>query len=251
MHNAAYHRKRKYILLFKCLKGLGFLRGVWLFKSYFLLRRKQYSIRGFQHPVYLRPGSTDLDVLLQFLSDKHYDITYPADINYILDGGGNIGLAAVFFANKFPQAKIISIEPDPENFHLLEKNIQQYPNIIAVKAGLWSKDTFLEIYNEGEGKWALMVKESNDENGIIAVSIPSLLKQFNIIGFDLVKLDIEGSEKEVFESEDRAWLETVKVLIVEFHDHMRKGTAYQALRFITSRPFQMVLKDENLIFIYN
>src|SRR5690606_24795357 len=99
LHSSTYQKKRIFILLFKCLKGLGLFKGLWLFKSYFILRRVRYKIKGFKYPVHLRPSSTDLDVLLQFLSDRHYDIDYPDGINFILDGGGNIGLAAVFFAN--------------------------------------------------------------------------------------------------------------------------------------------------------
>lgn len=39
----------------------------------------------------------------------------------IVDAGANIGLASLFFANKYADAKIIAIEPEEHNFKILKK----------------------------------------------------------------------------------------------------------------------------------
>jgi FkbM family methyltransferase len=246
-----YRKKRLFILLFKSWKALGLIKGTALLFKYFVLRVETYSISGFRHQIHLRPGSTDLDVLLQFISDRHYEIAYPGDQKFILDGGANIGLASVFFANKFPDATIVAIEPDPGNYATLLKNIEPYLQIRSLNAGLWSKSAWLNIENRSEGEWALMVTESAEPADVMAYSVADIIQRMEIPYFDIVKLDIEGSEKEVFEGGDLKWVDKVSVLIVEFHDHMRVGGAHTVLSKVVQRPFSMLLKDENLVFVFN
>ena len=54
----------------------------------------------------------------------------------ILDCGGNIGCAAVYFANKSPNAKIYSVEPEENNFQIMELNTQNYKNVTPIKSAL-------------------------------------------------------------------------------------------------------------------
>jgi FkbM family methyltransferase len=37
----------------------------------------------------------------------------PPEASTIVDLGANIGLAALYFGTRYPQAKILSVEPDP------------------------------------------------------------------------------------------------------------------------------------------
>lgn len=61
-----------------------------------------------------------------------------------------------------------------------------------------------------------------------AVSIPFLLNFFGLDNFDMLKIDIEGSKKEVMsESSDNdlSWLDTAKMVMFETHDDMRSERA--------------------------
>ncbi|MBR1580133.1 MAG: FkbM family methyltransferase [Selenomonadaceae bacterium] len=64
---------------------------------------------------------------------------------FILDCGGNIGTSAVFFANYYPTAKIVAVEPDAGNFQLLSINTRFYPNVECVNAALWDQETYIEL----------------------------------------------------------------------------------------------------------
>ena len=44
---------------------------------------------------------------------------------FIIDCGGHIGLAVLYFKTLYPQARILSFEPNPETFALLQKNISK------------------------------------------------------------------------------------------------------------------------------
>ena len=62
---------------------------------------------------------------------------------------------------------------------------------------------------------------------------------------DIMKIDIEGSEKELFESNYESWLPKVKTLIIELHDHMRKGAA------LSKYNFSLAVKGEDIVCFFN
>ncbi|MBK7427661.1 MAG: FkbM family methyltransferase [Saprospiraceae bacterium] len=246
-----YKSKRKYILLFKSVKALGLIKGVLFWTKTMILKKSKLSISGWKHPIYLRPGSYDLDVLLQFMADKQYEMEYPDKIRVILDAGANIGLASAYFANKFPEAKIIAIEPDSDNYQQLLRNIKHYSNVVPIKAGLWKNNTNLKIYDPGFGEWSFMVEETESTEGSLpARTVDDICREYSISSIDIFKIDIEGSEKEVFESENGNWLHLVRMLIVEVHDQMKAGTANAVIHAVKNKDFNFYIKDENLVFVF-
>jgi len=67
--------------------------------------------------------------------DREYDLSFlNLDPKVIIDGGSNVGYASVFFANRYPDARIISVEPEASNFRLLVKNTRSYPNVTRIRA---------------------------------------------------------------------------------------------------------------------
>ncbi len=108
--------------------------------------------------------------------------------------------------NKFPNSKIITIEPDFDNFATAEKNLENYTDIKLLKKGLWSNDVKLKILNEDASKWGIQVVEDNINGKIDAICIDTIIRENNLDRIDLLKMDIEGSEKEVFSRNYEDWL---------------------------------------------
>src|SRR6478735_7707633 len=82
------------------------------------------NIRNYKHPIYLRNGSSDVHVFSQVIYDREYELKYRVKPTVIVDCGANIGLATIFFKNKFPDATIIAVEPESSNFKVLQKNTE-------------------------------------------------------------------------------------------------------------------------------
>jgi len=61
-------------------------------------------------------------------------------IRYVFDGGGNLGLFSLAAAAQLPVEALLIVEPDPENFALLEANLSCIPNTTRVRAALAAKD---------------------------------------------------------------------------------------------------------------
>lgn len=231
------------------------IRG-WLY----LLRRanKFSSIIKFSHPnykfpVYIRNNTSDIGVFKQILLKQDYHLNIRFKPKVIFDLGANIGLAAVYFKNKYPWSEIISIEPEASNFKMLRKNTEYYSGIKCYQAGIWNKNTNLIIKNIGNDKWGFMVEEANDSTveTIKALSIEALMKDSGINEIDILKIDIEGSEKELFEKNYEYWLSRTKVIIIELHDHLRAGSSKAFFKALDKYDFSLSRRGENLIIYLN
>jgi FkbM family methyltransferase len=153
---------------------------------------------------------------------------YLSDAKFVIDAGANIGFTAVLFANWWPQCKIISIEPDRENYELTLKNTSAYPNITVLNGGLWNKEADLKIEAGQEDGFVVREVHSDtaqvkSENLTLGISIDQLLKKFNITQIDFLKMNIEGSEKEIFSENYENWLPLTKAMLIELHDGKNAG----------------------------
>lgn len=232
------------------LSGLHFILLHILNKMKLLRGTASLKIRGIKHRIFLRSGTSDFKLFRNIFIDEEYDIPLPFTPRTIIDGGGNIGLAAILFANKYPNAKIVTIEPESSNFTILQKNISPYANITALKAGIWSKSSFLNITNPGSGKWAFIIEETNEpgQNSIKGISINDIITECGWKNADVIKLDIEGSEKEVFDNFG-PWLNTAKAVIIETHDWIKANCSKAVEKAISNYNFKTSQKGENTVYI--
>ena len=221
----------------KCL-GLTQAVSIW-WRHHFAANRMLLSVRvrGVQHPLFVRARSSDLDVLMKVFADKEYEIPILKQPLSVLDGGANAGYAAVYFAERFLGATVVAIEPDTNNFALLKKNTAAYPSITVHEAAIWSGDTEVQLEDPGMEEHAFRVgglsQQANARvRSVTALSIATLAERAQVAGFDFVKLDVEGAEKEILASAD-VWLNHTNVLIAELHDRFVPGCSkrfYLAVR---------------------
>jgi FkbM family methyltransferase len=217
--------------------------------------------------LYVRPKATDLHVAVQTLFYQEFGFLLgmrdsipqehfsPTKIQYILDAGGNCGLSALYFASIFPDATIVTVEANPKNFQTLQKNTETFKNIISINKGIWDKTTFLRVGHFDASRhgreWDFQVVETADEkNSIPAVSINDLLRELDLPRFDLIKMDIEGSEKEVFEAPDlNLWLSDVKVFLAELHPDSRKGSDTAVHKHLRQRAYLQFNEGEYEVYV--
>ena len=60
-------------------------------------------------------------------------------------------MAALYFANAYPNAKIVSVEPESNNYNVLVNNTESYGNIHTIQSGIWNKSTYLKVKDIGLG----------------------------------------------------------------------------------------------------
>jgi FkbM family methyltransferase len=160
-----------------------------------------------------------------FIDHQHVVDLFPPPRN-IIDGGGNIGLSAVDFALRYPFARVISIEPESGNFEMLKKNTRLFANVFPLQAALWNQETELALLDPGCGAWGFRtsanVLDGERIQTVPALTIREIIAQFKIEVIDILKLDIEGAEREVLASSSD-WIHKVRLLIVELHEGISAG----------------------------
>ena len=211
------------------------------------------NIQGLPTPFAYRPNTSDEPVIKSIFQFQEYALPIQNfQPKLILDCGGNIGCAAVYFTNKYPDAKIYSVEPEKNNFQMLKFNTCLYENIYPVNSAMWDKETFIKVEDRGFGEWGFMTFETtaDDPNAFKTVTVAKLLKDSGFDEIDLLKVDIEGAEKEVFGAADvDEWLPKVKVIAIELHDRMKDGCSYEFFKAVSKYQWHFAFRGENLIFI--
>jgi FkbM family methyltransferase len=183
-----------------------------------------------RHPFYLRLRTSDLPTFDQIFVNQEYAFHATIPPRIIIDAGANIGLASIYFANKYPEAKIIAIEPESSNYEMLKINVAPYDNVIPVNAALWNRNEPLDLVDPGLDKWGFMTVNGNSGDlatgtkchTIEGLTVDRIMNMYDLERLDLLKIDIEGAEKEVF-LDSSSWIDRVDSLIVELHDRMKTG----------------------------
>ena len=149
----------------------------------------------------------------EIFSKRMYEIP-PMDAPRIIDGGANIGLAAIFFSKRYPGARISCFEADPDVAVYLRKNMAAAgaEAVEVIEAALWSEDGSLTFSGEGSDAGRVGEGGAGVTKQVRAVRLSPYLKE----RIDLLKLDIEGAEMAVLR-ECRGALGQVQRIFVEYH----------------------------------
>lgn len=223
-------------------------------------------------PWALRPNSTDLRSVYNHFLANEYKILLdlPLRPKYILDAGG-VGMAPVFFALLYPDARILRVEPHEGNFAAGARNALHFGAIQQVNLGLWDKQTTLQMCDNVDIKWGADWPFASSQqqayysrepgappckkvalDGIQVATLDNLMRAFNFPHFDLIKMDVEGAEAKVFARPPaaRRFLRGCQLFIAELHSWVIPGAA-EAVHavFATLPTFRHVLDDENEIWM--
>jgi FkbM family methyltransferase len=182
----------------------------------------------------LRQSGSDLKVLEtvilqeEYKSAKDYLLT-KNNVRIIVDAGANIGLTTLYLFAFFPATKYIVIEPDAENFKLLQQNLHLngIKNVIALQKALWKNNEPLMLdasFRDGL-EWSRSVikadtnMQTSELHFVEAITLSEVCDLVND-KIDLLKVDIEGAELHLFN--DELFLSTlqeqVENLVIEIHD---------------------------------
>ena len=239
------------------IQKFGFLRGPAIAKSLFPSKSTndiiEIRLDRIKSKIYLRKNSTDVSSFHEIFLKIEFKLPENLNPRLIIDAGANAGFSSLFFLNKYPGSQIISVEPDEENFKMLKKNCKQYENFKAIKSAIWTNSGFVKIKNPDAGSTGFQICETheNDTNSFSAITIDQIINESDFDFVDILKIDIEGAEKEIFDVGNYDWLNKTHVLIIELHDRFKPGCAISFYTAIESLNFTQISKGENLIYINN
>ncbi len=147
----------------------------------------------------------------------------------IIDGGGHLGMAVLYFTTVYPTAKIVSFEPDPSSFKLLHQfitlnGLHQVTIVNAALAHTSGKISF-HTYSETSGK--LDAGLYNTQSASVSIEVPAVtLSDYLSEPVDLLKLDIEGAEVGVIQELINSHkISQVREIVMEFHPRINNNSA--------------------------
>jgi FkbM family methyltransferase len=215
-------------------------------RSYAALPRrdKPVSVRLAGKPAWFRPWTSDYAAYQQVFREEEYGgVGEIGDPRIIIDCGANIGLASIYFLNRFPECTVLAVEPDAENVSICRHNLQPYgARAKVIHGAVWSDRGRLTVIPSRFGpaeKWGIQVRpfQSGDpeQTAVDAFDIPSLMACAQVSQVDLLKIDIERSELVLFSSSIEQWLPRVRNLVIELHDEECSRAFFSALEYYDYR----------------
>jgi len=194
----------------------NYLKNSHSFKSY------QIEIiinNGYSRTFTIRPYTGDIFVLFEILMHKAYLISeklLPAQsVKCILDCGANIGVTSLFFAERYRQATIYSIEPVPETYEILKRNVATEPRIVPVQAAIVGHPRPSVTMTSDESSLLNHITDDGKGHEVTALTVEQICEKYGIRQIDLLKVDIEGAESELFSN--GKFLEKTNFIIIELH----------------------------------
>jgi FkbM family methyltransferase len=171
----------------------------------------------------------------------------------IIDLGANIGLASRYLASAYPSARIFAVEPNQENLELMRTNLKDLireNRCVIVQAAVWSSRKTLTADPEWlPGAYnAYRLRERparpNALAGVQGLTMQEILIAANFPQVDLLKVDVEGAETELFKN-DLSWLDCVGAIAIEFHGQSRCESAFD--RKLTEHRFKVCEDDSHTV----
>lgn len=212
----------------KYFNKLGF-KGLYL---YWLKKFKWQNIININLKKYnttfnLRVKDADIGTFEKIFIDEEYNFTFEKmDPKIIVDIGANIGASPIYFANRYLNSTVYALEPQKDNFNLLVEHTKNHNNIKNFNYGLWHENKLLAIENPKVESISFTLSDNNTTKTnleqIQGKTLESFMEENQIDFIDILKIDIEGAEKDIFLKKPR-WLNKIGLLIIELHDRKVKG----------------------------
>jgi len=197
--------------------------------------RVTLPVSGGGRQIELRVGTSDILAYADIILHEQYAAPVAPPVSFVLDAGANVGITAAYLLDRFPDARLVALEPDPINAALCRSNLTQFGSRATVlQAALTPTPTRVRMRAALQGTWAASIDE--DPNGEIeGIDVASLCARFGVEQIDILKIDIEGAELELFSHPDRTWLARVRTVLVELESAASEAAFFSAL---STQPFR-------------
>ena len=193
------------------IKKKEFLR----FRNTNMYKYKQ-EINDFYHPVFVNYREF-------FVWDRYKEFNLE-NCQKVVDAGASVGLFTRYMLNKGAK-DIISIECDDRSVAALVSNFTKYPRVKIVPKAISSVEGEMELLWKEDNPLVNSLDQNSsefyylnpDKKMVPVTTLEQVLKENGWTSFDLLKLDIEGSEYAVIDSTPDYIFDNVDRILLEYH----------------------------------
>jgi FkbM family methyltransferase len=163
-------------------------------------------------------NAPDMLVIKEIFAEGIYEAPRPSrEPRMIVDLGANIGAATAFFLERFPSARVVAVEPDPSTYTKLAANVGRDPRVTLIHAAVIGRpSTYVDLF-ASESSWdsRVMPGRSRGSVRVPAGTLEQILQRIGVDRVDILKIDVEGMEHELFASPGPQ--DSAELLIGEVH----------------------------------
>ncbi len=164
-----------------------------------------YRVPGFPKPLWLPDIDAQfLELDIELLLHDYYHgvkiagLIHPGDV--VFDCGGYVGLFSMW-AVSHGASKVVVFEPLAINIECIQRNLREeidQGKVIVHQQGVWSHADELRFHVDKNlnGSSLIQSLEDMEELNVPVVTIDSAVAELKLERVDLIKMDIEGAERE-------------------------------------------------------
>ena len=176
----------------------------------------------------IRWNSTDYTSYLSLFRDRELDEFDLGNVETILDLGAYAGFSINYFLDRFPEASILALEPDLENYELLRKNIPPGTKVTAIRAAAWSEERKISIIPgpDGHSSHKTVVALSGFDT-VPGLTLTKLITNHGWPKVDLIKMSLGGPEYAILARQAIEMSEVCETLLVDFSHRLARRSELQ------------------------
>jgi len=157
----------------------------------------------------------------------------------VIDVGACVGDMTIAAAKR--AKKVISIEPEPKNVNLLQENVKKnnLNNVYVIESVAWCSQKKLQLYINkfDRGGHSVVIKDPNRKKiEVQADTLDNIIDRFGLKKIDLLKINVEGAEVEVFQGMKKS-LPLVENIIVDTHSLVEGNTLEKVRQILKENGF--------------
>jgi FkbM family methyltransferase len=228
--------KNALLLPFYLPRILGLFSNWPEYLTNYLLRKRRPTTYTLRNGFRLIDGTGTLAGTIAVVFVRHEYGPLDPDYRTIVDIGANMGCFTVFAAKECPKARILSFEPEQNNFRYLNQNIQTN--------ALESRITSFQCAVAGEGGAREIVIDASPLHTLLTTAgvgkmqkvqcttIRDIMGENGLETIDFMKINCEGAEYEILGNCSQEDLSRIRRLHLEYHNFdtaQRNGKALAAL----------------------
>lgn len=173
----------------------------------------------------------------------------------VVDIGAHIGVFAIFASKLARKGRIYAFEPIPENFKMLQHNIEinGIENVIPINKAI----------SDRKGQREMLLSESNPAEHsfyfgrnatrklrVQTVSLKDVIEQNNIPQIDFLKMDCEGAEYEVLFGCPDNILKMIRKISLEYHNVDNIRNVFSLKNFLEEKGLKVKIESDNCNMLY-
>lgn len=186
----------------------------------------------------------DQFIMSEIWREEVYSKHLSANSHIIIDIGAHIGVFSLLAAITCPEAKIYCYEPEPNNYELLIKNIEQNNlldrlNSYQLGVARSNEERILNVAKINTGGSSIVWgQERNKKITVDCITLKSILEENHIDKVDFVKMDCEGAEFEILYSSQNL-LQKIDVISMEVHNNEKERKLIELQQYLESNNFEV------------